>query len=642
MAEWGEDDPFTDGPSFGEDDPVTVGADILSTALEGTGRRALDSFFLGFGDEIIAGAQAAFGADYEEALAESEPQTQAAQEAARERSMVGVDPLDLAGLATGGGALFQGAKALPFISKLPGLAKSAIGGGAVGGAVAGGQPGSLEQRVGNVPYGAAVGAVAGPAAQGAAKVVGSGAGALRDLATRFLPGAQKKRGMESLARTFDSAERTTQMAREDLERYGPQAIIADVGGPNMREAAQRSVELRGKSRNQAEGLLLNRNLEQGDRLGKAFRDAVEEKREFYTVADDLNKARRVEAAPLYKSVHAQTIQPTDRMRDMVDRQSFKDGYREARAIATEDGVKLPTLKQLQDGEADLTGLKTWDYIKRGMDESIARMKKTQGVGPSRKRAANQTRVDLLEDLDKLHPPYAEARAAWAGPSRSMDMLEEGRDIFDSRDPEEFLRDYARLDPAEKDFFKLGAVQEITNRIGNVGTNRDALGSFWNKPNQQRKLAALFPKGDNMTKFMDRVIGEEEAIKTAREVLGQSATAGRQARSDQAAIESMPGFIQAVTQLARGDLKGLAASQASAMAKRNRIPLGQREAEAQVLFEPSRAKQLEYLDQMDQAGPSAIARTLSGATQAGAAGLGAGGAARNQNARDIARFFTGGS
>ena len=66
------------GPKFGEAPIGHVGADILSTALESTGRRALDSFSLGFGDEIIAGAQAAFGTDYEEALAESEPQTQAA------------------------------------------------------------------------------------------------------------------------------------------------------------------------------------------------------------------------------------------------------------------------------------------------------------------------------------------------------------------------------------------------------------------------------------------------------------------------------------------------------------------------------------------------------------------------------------
>lgn len=629
------------GPKFGEAPALKVGADILKQSAESLGRRSLDAFSLGLGDEIIAGAQAAFGADYEEALAASEPRTQAFQQRASDESALGFDPVDVAGLATGGGAAFSLARMLPGISRLPGLARSAFGGGTVGGIAAGAQPGSVTERVGRVPYGAAAGAAIGPAAQLGARGVGAVGGALYDLARGFTPAGQRARGLEAISRAAERGGTNPQIMAQDLQRMGPQAIIADVGGPNVRSRAQQSQVLEGPGRDLAQDVLTQRNLAQSVRVSEALREATGEQRSFVKVFDDLDKTRKATAAPLYDQVREQVIQPTERMRGMFNRRSFQNAYKKARDLASEDGVDLPTLKQLQDSKADITGLETWDYIKRGLDEYIGGLRTTPGMGPAVKRAANQTRKDLLEDLDALYPPYAQARAAYAGPSRSMELMEDGKNIFDKRSPEEFARDFGELTDGEKDFFRLGVVEEITRRIGERGQNQNALGAFWNKPNQQQKLAVLFPQGQNMTRFMDRVIGEEEAMLTAREVLGRSPTADIQARAEQSAIESAPGIVQAVRQGLRGDVGGLVEGQARRLAARNRLPPAQRTAEAEILFEPDRQRQLQYLQELGSArGP--VRRAAGAATQAGAAGLGAGAAGRNQTMRDIARFFIGGS
>ena len=197
---------------------------------------------------------------------------------------------------------------------------------------------------------------------------------------------------------------------------------------------------------------------------------------------------------------------------MLERDSIQKAYRFARSLASEDGITLPTIQQLRRGEADITGLQTWDYIKRGLDEHVGNLRAAARRGESRGTysAANRTRQDLLTDLDSLYEPYAEARAAWAGPSRSIELMEQGRDIFGREDPEDFIRAYQALNEGERDFFRLGVVQEITKRIGDLADNRNAA-QFWTKPNVRRKLAPLFPEG-NMSRFIDRMIGESPEVR----------------------------------------------------------------------------------------------------------------------------------
>ena len=106
MAKFGQNDKKV--KRFGEDDPVEVVGEALADSAESLGRRGLDAFTIGYGDEIIAGIQSAMtDTPYDEALAASEARTQEFQRQAQEQSVLpfNLDPVEIAGLATGGGAL---------------------------------------------------------------------------------------------------------------------------------------------------------------------------------------------------------------------------------------------------------------------------------------------------------------------------------------------------------------------------------------------------------------------------------------------------------------------------------------------------------------------------------------------------------
>src|SRR5690606_9598170 len=66
----------------------------------------------------------------------------------------------------------------------------------------------------------------------------------------------------------------------------------------------------------------------------------------------------------------------------------------------------------------------WQKAARDAADSAAR------AGNNNKaRVINDMRKRVLETVDEANPAYAQARAAWAGPSQYLDAVERGRNIF---------------------------------------------------------------------------------------------------------------------------------------------------------------------------------------------------------------------
>jgi len=297
----------------------------------------------------------------------------------------------------------------------------------------------------------------------------------------------------------------------------------------------------------------------------------------YKAADDLIEGRAKAVAPLYEEAFKKNQNVASPLLDRIlETDAGKSALAGARSRISNKmqlmGKPDPELmeqaretgQRIEGGKGVASGLKlkTWDLIKQELDDMIGATKRKVISGTARKSEVADL-VDLknklvgqLDALDVTARParkgrgygaadiparagaYSRARAEYSGPSRSLDALEEGRDIF-KKEPEEIAQEVGKLSSGDREFYRLGAAQEARKMIAKTGQAGDEarklVGNEWVKA----QLRPLFDNEAEYNQLVNNLTAESRMFKKKFETLGGSQTAGRVA-------EDMPG-LEALTE-----------------------------------------------------------------------------------------------
>lgn len=428
---------------------------------------------------------------------------------------------------------------LPAIGR--GIANTAVGAGtgAVSGFGAG--EGADDRAAGaglGAAFGGAVGAVA-PVLVSAAQKIGKltkntfGFGDPNDNATKLILKAFHDDGY-----TIDQA--VARLNAWQAQGAKPEALL-DIGGRNVTGLMRGVSALPGEAKNKIGEIIQQRMLGQQDRIAadldrELFGASTNMGKDYLPVVKAIEGLRKKAADPLYDA--ALSVKPvhSDYIADIIEndplvRKAMRDGVdiamREARtagrpAKLVDFGIDffdpvtgLPTFIGSSAGAAGVKAvpnMRLLDAVKKGMDNLIEGYRdKTTGklaLDPEG-RSILQMQQKFVDELDNINPVYKEAREAWAGPSKGLDALALGRNIFD-KDSELTAEAVAKMSKFDKLMLKIGAKNAILNRFGDVVDESDAVKVMFNTPNKRKALREAFDDQASFDRFESNM-GRESSM-----------------------------------------------------------------------------------------------------------------------------------
>src|SRR5262249_39767683 len=142
---------------------------------------------------------------------------------------------------------------------------------------------------------------------------------------------------------------------------------------------------------------------------------------------------------------------------------------------------------------------------------------------------SETRDSVLDVVKAKNPKYAEALSKWAGRSRYLDSIEEGKNILSNKlGAEELTASFNKLGESEKEAYRIGAVSSIISRFRNDPAKLADLTKYLRSPEVRDKVKAIMPTQEAAAAWDRRLnfeVGSSELVGTA---LRGSQTARRQA------------------------------------------------------------------------------------------------------------------
>ena len=463
---------------------------------------------------------------------------------------------------------------------LPAKVLRSAGVGAAAGGLAGfgaGEDG-LENRV----TGAATGALVGGAVGAALPPAASGLGKLGDalspitdpIANRFRSGPQI--ADRKIAQAIERDGLTPDQVAQSLRDLGPNAALVDAGGENLSSLGRAAAGVPGEAKDKAATFLNARQEGQGARIVGKIEQGLDSTADFHANVDDLLARRARDAAPLYEAAYAKPFVWSDQIAGLMDRPSMKQALGRAYRIAAEEGRDPQGLGLAMNEAGDVTfssvpSMRTLDYVKRGLDDVLEGYRdKTSGrlALDDGGRAVNSTRAQFLSAIDDANPDYKAARAAYAGPSQSLDALNRGRDFIKS-DAEVTTKQLSGLSDSDKDFFRAGAARALRDMIYNTDDGANAVRRLLGNQMKRDKLAAVFPDEASFKDFERAMQSEALMYSTRAKVLGGSRTAPMQA--ELADLDSSGGLGAAASQAVRGNFLGAVGDLAGAVMARAQRP-----------------------------------------------------------------------
>lgn len=450
-----------------------------------------------------------------------------------------------------------------------------LSGGANGGVV-GGTAGALTSGQSDAPLsdqvgmGAALGGAFGaafPVIRSAASAIGSGIkSVVNPIIDRFgnqVPVAANKL-MQALSRDGLSMENIQHI----LAGLGPDAVVADAGGANTQGLARAVAGIPGTGKDLAASTLAGRQEGQAGRVLQAVSDHLSPSTDTHGIIDSLIADRKAAAAPLYdKAYSAPALNPDliehgGALDQMMSRPAMQKAAAGALNLAKEEGRDPASLGITVDaqGNAMFEKVPSWqtlDYVKRGLDDVLGKYRDpTTGklVLDNAGRSVNQTLHDFTDLVDKQNPAYAQARAAYAGPSQTIDAINMGS-RFVRNDPEVTAKVMSAMSDQDKESFRIGVARELQDAIHKTPDGADVVKRIFNNQDKRNKLAAVFPSDQAFQDFSAAMQRESTLYKNSANILQGSRTAPMAAEMQDSGIN--PGHIFTGVKAVSGNYAGAA-------------------------------------------------------------------------------------
>ena len=267
------------------------------------------------------------------------------------------------------------------------------------------------------------------------------------------------------------------------------------------------------------------------------------------VIEALNARARLENEPRYDAAHshpnAQSMWDNEFAR-LTGARFTQDAIKKAVIDGTNDAVRkgarpvrTPFGVHKDTGELYLANpnvapnLAFWDSVKRKMDDAIGplvRAGEKNAVG-----AATDIKNQLISHLDRLTEHngvslYGEARSGAAAFIKAGNAAEAGEKVVTDRSlsPQAVFKMYAKMSPSERSMARIGAVNTLKNKLGNVKDSADLTGHLFADPNSRARIGILL--GDqNMGKLGKRLELERAMQISKSDVTGNSKTFQRLAQ-----------------------------------------------------------------------------------------------------------------
>lgn len=371
-----------------------------------------------------------------------------------------------------------------------------------------------------------------------------------------------------------------QKLQEAATTRAPGTTVMDViGAPGVRLASGIRT-IGGEAGNVVEEAMQQRLATTPQRLQRAAFSTGRRAENVVTTIDDIVEQRRIAADPLYEAALGTDAPIVNAaIEELLDRPLFQRAVKLAEDYAKNAGQVLEYVDS-PTGPVPVRTPAFLDNVKKALDDVIygGRQPGEGGFGPGALKQAKSLRTSFVEMLDTAIPGYAEARAAYAGPTALKSAMEDGLDAGAKRlNPEELAKTVENLVESEREFFRRGYINALRQQIdegllkpGQVKTLAFA----------QRLRAVFGTEGDEVTKAIREEIDLSE---NAQRILASSRTAERQ--QDVAALTEATRFGDAVRATLRPRetaLRALSAVEARATAP---LSAGRRTATAEALMTP---------------------------------------------------------
>lgn len=431
-----------------------------------------------------------------------------------------------------GGSLTSGnaSGALRAAPSLAGRMAQGARAGAAGGAVAGFGYGQGMNSLLTAGLGAAGGGALGGTIPLAGEVIGNRVNGLARLTGRD---PQLPRRIVNDAIVADG-NTPTQVGTimDDAATRGSPMMLADTG-ENARGLLASVGRHPGRSKRLVREAVHGRQNEQAERIANAVVRDLGPTANIREMGDSLIEQARNASRPLYEEFYSSPGASSVKLDDLALRPSFRKALMKAANLAVEEGDNATALGFQFDeaGDVILTevpSFKTLDLIKRGMDDVVEGFRdSTTGrlnLNTGEARATNATLRTLISRIDKL-APYAEARAAYAGPAKMRDALERGAKSL-SKSPDDIASIMSNMGDAEQESFRLGVRKAITDLLQTRRDGGDKVALLLGTPKSRAVLARIFNGRGRFERFIQTLRDEEAMGHTFRAVAGNSQTAER--------------------------------------------------------------------------------------------------------------------
>lgn len=351
-----------------------------------------------------------------------------------------------------------------------------------------------------------------------------------------------------------------------LRAAGVPATILEVGGPATIALAQAVAKTRSPLKTKLFEELKGRQTEQGERLIGGLVAQIARRNKLglanaYDVEDLLHSHALKVSQEDYAKAFEEVVELTPRLRRLLKHPKIAQAYAIGMKLAkTEDlagtghGLKITplvkqepteltamvsagiprdkamqalglTAKDIETTEVPVRGI---DYLKRGLDVIIKRG--TTGEKPTLDRQGAKAllaiRDEIVREARGQSTAYGRALDLYSGPIQAREALRRGKKFL-RKAPEEILRDMKKLSPNDRDFYRMGAVQALYEKVSDAPETSNFAARFFGgslftektaSNKRSRQLLALFPDApDAAQEFLRRVTGEARVSFTTKGV-----------------------------------------------------------------------------------------------------------------------------
>ena len=415
-----------------------------------------------------------------------------------------------------------------------------------------------------------------------------------------------------------------QQALDELRRIGvPNPVIADLGA-NLKSLGYNAYIVQSKAKGATEEFLASRLIDQPNDIVKGLVEKAGLAKDVngFQYLDALAESQSLKASQAYPNAYRIDIDARP-FREYIDRDVFKNAYKNAVRSADTKGIKLPSLDAIRNAQSVPTDI--LHQIKMGLDtviekETDAVTGKVSGYG----RDVIKVKNEFNDKMKSLNPDYAKANAEFADASRIRNSFEMGQK-YQALDPKEAASNIKKMNSDEKEAFRLGMMADINTRLGKY-KGGDFTREIFKSDNQKLLIRNAFTDTvdangnviksaqDAYTEFSQYVKGLTNQSKTAKKIIGGSPSGERIASTDQA--REMAGIAESA---ATGNVFGLMRGVGSSLLARAKgISSESSEILQRKLFSADPIEQRAILAELNRRARTPKTGLLSGAAGVGTA------------------------